>query len=797
MKDYPLIKFVTAFVIGLVATSFFYLPAIYLLISLAVMMILTILFYFSKSDKLKIISNVSAIITIVIFGMCYLTLSKSNPPQYPFKDKFIRNVLLDGVVKEIDLPSNKLTLELEIKKTVLNNQIEDVSYNVLCNLHYRTEEINKILKKLRPGNHIVVLGDLSIPPNERNPGEFDYRKYLSDKGISVLFNSYSSFDFVIVDYNENIISSSIFSIRYTISKMIKSMYSPKTAGLLKGLLLADRSEIGYDVKEGFIKSGVIHVLAVSGLHVGFIVLILVFLFGRLNIYLRISLTIAGLLLFMVITGLSPSVVRATIMAILLLISYIRSNKQNNYNTLSLAALIILTFDPNQVFNPGFQLSFSAVISIFVFYPRFKSIIETHLNPGKFVRFILLFFAVSLSAQLGTIPFTIYYFGKLSLISLFSNLIIIPAIGIIICVGITTLALSIVSVSLGSLLVLFNEWVVDLIFRLIDTLSSLSFSHLTISNYSVWDGVLYLLVLAFFVINYKVFISFRSRIIFSLLIVGNLILWSKIDNQKLMPDGRLSAMIVDAGQSEATILKFPDGKTAMINFGSASGDYSFASNKIIPLLNKLEINHIDYGIISHLNRNKYLGILELFEKGMIDTIFIPKASGYHKEDSLFIAYLDQGKANYKIIDHNKLAIGNSRLYFLSQILQSDYNYFDIMNKSAPLKIQFGQTSLLFLGGLEKRGEELIIDAYQSFLKSDILHIANYGSNVSTSSRLLNTVDPSYAIINVGSGNYLNYPSQNTIERIIRSKSIPLRTDEEGALLFVSDGSKITEINWRDN
>lgn len=795
MSGYPLIKFVTAFIFGLILSSFFEV-SIEIQITLLILFLLSaIILFFIKNSTAKLFSTASIFTAVVLVGMIYISAEKISEPTYPFEEKFLKNVLIDGRVEQIDLPNKKLVLNVNVDKTIKGNSIVEHRYNIVCNLSYDEEVIQKILGKLSPGNRIVVLGNLSIPPNQKNPGEFDYREYLKSKNISALFNSYSPMDFVIVDYEENLITSLIFDIRYAVALKLKEMYSEKTAGLLKGLLLADRSEIGYDIKEGFVKSGVIHVLAVSGLHVGFIVLILVFLFGRFNIYLRITLTIIGLLAFMIITGLPPSVTRATIMAVLLLVSYLRSNKQNNFNTLALAAFIILIFDPTQIFNPGFQLSFSAVISIFVFYPKISKVINDRNITNKLLRYVLLFVGLSLAAQIGTIPFTIYYFEKLSLISLAANLFVIPLIGIILGLGIVTIIFGLFSFELAYLISLTNEFIVDSLFLIVNFLSSLSISHLSLPNYSIWDGAVYFILLILLTIYFKKLITLTVKLVFLILIAANLLVWSRVDNEQLMPDGKLSVLFVDVGNSESAIIKFPNKKTAVVNFGGGSDNYNAGDAVLIPLLNRLDIDKIDYGIISHLNRNKYLGIIPFIENNLIDTLFIPNVYGADIELELFLNFLNEKNIITQNINKNKIIVGNSRIFLLDELLKSEYAYFNPMNRSTPVKLQYGRNSILFMGGVERRGEALLLENNNSFLKSEVIQIANYGSNVSTSPELLQEVNPLYSIINVGLGNFMEYPSEEVLELISQNNIKLFRTDNEGAILFISDGDKIEFVNWR--
>lgn len=795
MSSYPLIKFVTAFIFGLILTSFFEISIEIQIAFLILFLLSAIILFFIKNSTAKLFSTASIFIAVVIVGMIYISAEKITEPTYPFEEKFLKNVLIDGRVEQIELPGKKLVLNVNVDKTIKGNSIVEHQYNIVCNLSYDEEVIQKILEKLSPGNRIVVLGNLSIPPNQKNPGEFDYREYLKGKNISAMFNSYSPMDFVIVDYEKNLITSLIFDIRYAVAHKLKEIYSEKTAGLLKGLLLADRSEIGYDIKEGFVKSGVIHVLAVSGLHVGFIVLILVFLFGRFNIYLRITLTIIGLLSFMIITGLPPSVTRATIMAVLLLISYLRSNKQNNFNTLALTAFIILIFDPTQIFNPGFQLSFSAVISIFIFYPKISKVINDRNITNKLLRYVLLFVGLSLAAQIGTIPFTIYYFEKLSLISLAANLFVIPLIGIILGLGIVTIIFGLFSFELAYLFSLTNEFIVDSLFLIVNFLSSLSISHLSLPNYSIWDGAVYFILLTVLTIYFKKIITLTAKSVFVILIAANLLVWSRVDNEQLMPNGKLSVLFVDVGNSESAIIKFPNKKTAVVNFGGGSDNYNAGDAVLIPLLNRLDIDKINYGIISHLNRNKYLGIIPFIENNLIDTLFIPNVYGADIELELFLNFLNDKNIITQNINKNKIMVGNSRIFLLDELLKSEYAYFNPMNRSTPVKLQYGRNAILFMTGVERRGEALLLENKNAFLKSDVIQIANYGSNVSTSPELLQEVNPLYSIINVGLGNFMEYPSEEVLELISQNNIKLFRTDNDGAILFISDGDKIEFVDWR--
>jgi competence protein ComEC len=192
--------------------------------------------------------------------------------------------------------------------------------------------------------------------------------------------------------------------------------------------------------------------------------------------MRYAATIAGLFIFVAITGAPASVFRASIMAAILLISQMSNRSYNNFNTLALAAFILLIINPNELLNPGFQLSFSAVFSILYFYPIFSNYINKIEKMPSVLRKLLLFFAVSFSAQLGTLPFTLTYFHKLSVIALLANLLVIPLIGIIVSTAISSLSLSLISIWIGEAIAVTNEAAISLLYAIVKFSGNLEFTE---------------------------------------------------------------------------------------------------------------------------------------------------------------------------------------------------------------------------------------------------------------------------------------------------------------------------------
>ena len=495
--------------------------------------------------------------------------------------------------------------------------------------------------------------------------------------------------------------------------------------MLRGLILADRSEIDYETKNEFINSGVVHILAVSGLHVGYVLVIFIFIFGRFGIYLRSILTILGLLAFMFLTGVPPSVFRATLMAVVIIIAFLSNRSTNIINSISIAAFIILLLNPNEIYNPGFQLSFSAVLAIGILYPYFqKMIYKLHLKH-KWVEYILLFFGVSLSAQIGTLPFTLAYFSKLSVVALFANLIVIPTIGVIIGVAFITIFIGLFSYAIAIYFAaandLFSGWMIEFI----RFTGGLEFSFLWIRDYSLYDAIIFyagLALVLFTLINIKKTFLKISLII---ILVFSMFTYSKFDNDELLGKNKLNVLMIDVGQGDSFLIKFPNGKTALIDAGEANPFVDNGERVIIPLLDYLGINQIDYGFISHLDLDHYGGFVSLIYNKRINKVYRPLPDSGSKSIRLE-KFLKEMKIKTGIYDKTSFDVGNVKIFFLNDPYSYSYRSFSSNDRSGVIKFVYGKTSFLFVGDCEHPAEYFLASNFGEMLDSDVLKVGHHGS-----------------------------------------------------------------------
>ncbi|MBX2975056.1 MAG: DNA internalization-related competence protein ComEC/Rec2 [Ignavibacteriaceae bacterium] len=714
------------------------------------------------------------------------------------KSDFIKEVKVVGEITKIELPrKGELRFVTQLDSISIKNSKPNVSgATLLTRFQNKSQsEIERMYALIKVGNQVEIIGNFNRGRSQRNPGEFDYRKYLRTQGIAgtLLLNDKSQVQ--ILESSTHFVQNFINEIRFSIYQKIVSLHNEQTSGLIKGLILADRNDIDFETKSEFINAGVVHVLAVSGLHVGFIAIIFVVLFGRFHIIIRYILTILGLLIFLVITGAPASVFRATIMAILYLVAVLTNRSANPFNLLSIAALILLLIDPNELFNPGFQLSFSAVLSILVIYPIIKKYVDSIRINNSF-KSIILFIGVSLSAQIGTMPLTNYYFGKISIIALVSNLLVIPIIGLIVGNGILTLFVSFIYTPIAEYFASSSELLTTILYSIVKYGSSIPYAFLNISSFNKYDAIILYTSIILVVIVLSKFYNSKLKFITIILIVITAFIYSRINDFKILDDDKLSVVMIDVGQGDSFLVKFPGGEHWLIDAGNSTIYFDAGQRTIAPLLKYLNIREIDVALVSHMDSDHSGGFKFLLDNTKVKKLIKPHCDSSKNVDMNFESFVKNKGIKLSYYRDTVFNVNNARVYILNSTNDEFYNNLSNNNKSGVFKIVYGNTSFLFTGDAESVSENYLVNRYGNFLKSDVLKVGHHGSTSSSSPMFIKTVNPKYSLISAGKNNRFNHPSDLVISRLSLIKSEIFRTDEEGAVILQSDGKQITKINWKN-
>ena len=346
--------------------------------------------------------------------------------------------------------TNHFRYDFELKHVSNDDSIRSIEGTI--HLYVRKDTANQVLYTY--GDHLLISGRFYEITGPGNPFEFDFKKYSSLQNIYA-HSFIQTRDIQQIGNNPpNPIFQFAYQTQTKASQIIdKHIVEPRENGIAKALLLGIKDHLDNEVKKSYSAAGAMHVLAVSGLHVGIVYLFLQFLLGRLKKtklgrQLFSVISILAIWSYALVTGLSPSVLRAATMFSIVAWGEIKATKGNVYNSLGLAAFILLLFDPYLIYSVGFQLSFSAVLGIVYLQPKIYRLLEFDAMVLDKAWAIT---CVSIAAQLATFPLTAYYFHQFPTYFLASNLIVIPTATVMLVGGIGMLLLDPIISEVSSLL----------------------------------------------------------------------------------------------------------------------------------------------------------------------------------------------------------------------------------------------------------------------------------------------------------------------------------------------------------
>lgn len=363
----------------------------------------------------------------------------------------------------------------------------------------------KTTEKFLYGDLILVQGNPRKINSKRNPFCFDYKKFLQSQNINYQQNLCICERIGNVPENYFLSKLKLYreKLRNNLQKYIKD---EQARGIISAMLLGLKKDLGKNIQNIYSTTGVIHVLAVSGLHVGIIFLFINFLLqfffkkGTKNI-IKLLLTLFFLWFYVGITGFSPSVLRATLMFSIMLLCDFFSFKNQIQSSISISALLLLLFDPKIIYNLGFQLSYSAVIGIVLFQKKIKDLLHI---KNRILKYCWDISSVTLSAQIFTLPLILYYFKKFPTYFIFSNLIIIPMSSCFVILGLIVILLSPINFlhKVSSYILNFVLVTVNKVITLIANLPKSSIQTIEIDFFDVIFLYSFIFCLLFFLSNEK-------------------------------------------------------------------------------------------------------------------------------------------------------------------------------------------------------------------------------------------------------------------------------------------------------
>lgn len=652
-------------------------------------------------------------------------------------------------------------------------------------LHYqiKSEAEKKILESRSfYGRQCQVTGTLKQPLQAKNENAFNYREYLKHKQIFWILDSHEMPLKSCTPVKLNL-SSWIKQLRFFGIKDLQTHFPLKVASISSALIYGDESLIAPETLAAYRKIGITHLLAISGLQVSLLIGLVFYLGIRLGGTREgvIDVLFISLPIYALLTGATPSVVRAVLMAFLVMITIRWKTKVRllPIDAISIAFCLFLLFAPFSLYDVGFQLSFSVSLVIIISAPV---ILERYHNAASRM------FTTTILAQIAALPCLLYQFDGMNFISIAANLLFIPLYSFLFLpvVFILTLCQLIIGTVPMPMIDAFTR-IVSFSDNLAQILAQFSFFNFSPGRPSGWEFFVYLIILFMLLIMWEKQYWKQNRM--AVLLLCCFLTTFQIAANMLNPFGEVT--MIDVGQGDSTFIHLPFGKgNYLIDTGGTlqfneekwrkrSNPFEVGKDVVVPYLKAKGIRQIDKLILTHGDTDHIGGTLAVLKEMKVKQIVMPAvAEPSESEVKIMTMARKKGIQVYHTSAGDKWKAGDSGFFILSP--EKDFSGERNMG-SVVVFASIGGLKWFFGGDLPKEGEEKISKNHPN-LSIDVLKVGHHGSKTSTSEIFLKQLKPKIALISVGEKNRFGHPHQEVLDRLKEIHTMIYRTDKQGQISY---------------
>lgn len=679
--------------------------------------------------KLRNILLHNTIYILILFITIYVTVLRIVfEKEYSISDI---NLPVISIINNYSIDGNKLVVDLS-------------KYNIRGTYYIKTKQEKKYLEKnIKVGDKYKITGTISLPNTPTTKGLFNYKNYLKTKKINYLIEITSINK---ISNNKNI----IYLLKNIIINQIKN--NP----YLNTFLLGNKSYLNEETIYSFQENGISHLFAISGMHITLLSNIVLKILKKIKVTENKSYFITSLLLviYLLIVGLSPSIIRGVLFFILFSINNIYYLYIKSINLFIIALSITLIINPFYIYDIGFIYSFAISLSL---------ILST--NYLKSNNYLLSLLKTSYISFISSLPITLYNYCSINVLSIFYNLIYVPFVSIII------FPLSLVVMFIPILTPIYN------VLTLILEKSSIFLSSITIGKFIFKRLNIFVYIILFIIIiNLIIILNNKKRNYLNYIYIFLLInyIYPYFINYSYI-------IAIDVGQGDSILLNIKN-KTILVDTGGIKSysqeswqkknrSSSIVKNTTIPILKSLGIKKIDYLILTHGDYDHMGESSYLVSNYKVDNVIFNKGKYNYLELDL-IEKLEDKKIPY-FNNIEKINIKNNELYFLN-----NKDYGNENDNSIIIYMEIDNKKILLMGDAGVKVEEDLIKNY-SLSDIDILKVGHHGSNTSSSKKFISSIKPKTCLISVGRDNKFGHPKDNVIETLDDYCTI-YRTDINGSI-----------------
>ncbi|MBR6072979.1 MAG: DNA internalization-related competence protein ComEC/Rec2 [Bacilli bacterium] len=660
--------------------------------------------------RLKAILQYSNILLYILIVIIVLSLIRCNIPhtsKYDISDTLIEGIIIDKK-KDNDKISFIIKGKEKIKCTYYSNDIDN----------------------LELGIKVRLTGTLNEPMNNTIANTFNYKKYLYNNHIYYVMN---------VDNIEVINNKS--NLLYRIKNMIiNHINSYKSKGYISMFIIGDKSLLDDGIYNQYQRLGISHIFAISGMHISILSMILFKLLYKLKDKYKYIIVILFLLFYMFITNYSPSVLRSSVMFILLFINNEYDYSLDTIKVYYLSISILLLINPFLLYNVGFL--YSSIISYTLI--RYGYII----HGNKLISLL----KISIISMLVSLPITINSNYEINILSPINNLLFVSLISTIIY-----------PFSLLTFLIKPLDNIFYLLMKLIEV----------IANYSlVFNIIIPKINIVFIIIYYLILYIFLNTYNKKYLIVLITLLF--INKYKYYIDSSYYVTYFDVGQGDSSAIIYKD-KVALIDTGGKVNSNYLYTDNIIKYLKSIGQDNIDTLILTHGDYDHMGEAINLVNNYKVEKVIF-NCGAYNDLEKELIKVLDDKHINYYSCINNL-----DNMYFLQTKIYDNEN-----DNSNVIITELNGYKFMFMGDASITTEKEILDKY-NLSDIDVLKVGHHGSKTSSSIEFINEINPKYSIISVGKNNRYGHPNKEVLNVLVNSKIY--RTDQDGSVMFEIKSNKL--------
>jgi competence protein ComEC len=581
----------------------------------------------------------------------------------------------------------------------------------------------------------------------------------------------------------------ISTLRQGLQKRIEEHFSTadgtalsQQGAILEAMLLGERGRMDGETTAALQRSGLFHLIAISGAHIGIISVLFFFVLRAARVPKRLSYSVLIVLLIfysLLVEG-RASVFRATIMAVTFLSSKLLWKQTHLLNTISLSAFVLLLSNPFYLFDMGFELTYAATLSIILFYEKLLRFLPR--LPLKLSEL----FALSLTAQLGVLPFLAASFNRVTFAALVLNFPAIPLIGVVMGAGFVFLAVSPVSAGLASVMAPVLKFLVDVFLWISRSLDGVPAFSYRVPTPPAWVVIGYF----FFLLLLLLRPGFKAQKLVTAFLfaafLGTLVTYPFPPRHS----AALRLTFLDVGQGDAILVEFPGRKKMLVDGGGApDSGFDIGEYVVSPFLWRRGIKKLDFLVLTHGHPDHLNGLLSVarnFKVAEFWEAFSPDASPAYAEFKKSLTKDAPRRRVFRGFKHRESVVTIEALHpDLSAPLERKVSN----EESLVLRLESGDQSFLLASDIGTEAEKNILDAGFE-VRSCVLKSPHHGSRTSSSEAFLSAVAPQIAVISAGLGNSYGVPHADVLERYRAAGARIFRTDLDGAIEITVTGGALS-------